>query len=124
MTSDLDGARTQAIAAVERALDETAQEYRQMPFFVRPMVRRGFAKRTGHDFASWRTLLDDARRGHGLLALAAALAALADHYRGAPARARRGMGASDAELQEVERRSTARADAAERLLAHVSSGSS
>jgi hypothetical protein len=31
--------------AVHRALDETEAEYAQLPFFVRPLVRRGFEKR-------------------------------------------------------------------------------
>ena len=34
-----------------------------MPIVVRLMVRRGFVKRTGHDFAAWRKLLDGAKRG-------------------------------------------------------------
>lgn len=97
---------------VERALDETEREYAQLPFFVRPMVRRGFAKRTGNDFAGWRALLAEARRGQRTQVLAGALAALADHYRGAPQRARRGRGATAAQLEIVEQRSFARADAA------------
>jgi len=115
MTIEHEAGLASAIAAVRRVLDETEQEYRQMPFFVRPMVRRGFAKRTGHDFASWRALLDEAVQGRSPAALVPALVALAEHYRGAPARARRGMGANDAELREVERRSVARADAAAAL---------
>ena len=51
------------IAAVRHALDETEAEYSQMPLVVRLMVRRGFVKRTGHDFAAWRKLLDGAKRG-------------------------------------------------------------
>lgn len=100
------------IAAVETALDETEREYAQMPFFVRPMVKRGFAKRTGRDFAAWRALLADARRGQRTRELAEALAALAEHYRGAPERARRGMGATAEQLAVVEQRSRARCEAA------------
>jgi hypothetical protein len=83
-----------------------------MPFFVRPMVRRGFAKRSGHDFAGWRVLLGDARRGQRTRELADGLSALAEHYRGAPERARRGMGATQAQLAVVEQRSRERAEAA------------
>jgi hypothetical protein len=97
--------------AVETALAETEHEYGQMPFFVRPLVKRGFVKRTGRDFAAWRALLADARRGQRTRELADALAALAEHYRGAPERARRGMGATPAQLEIVEQRSRARADA-------------
>ena len=99
-------------AAVEAVLAETEAEYAQMPFFVRPLVKRGFARRTGRDFAAWRALLADARRGQRTRELAEALAALAEHYRGAPERAKRGMGATPAQLAIIEQRSRARADAA------------
>jgi hypothetical protein len=99
-------------AAVEAALAETFAEYAQMPFFVRPLVRRGFVKRTGRDLAAWRALLADARRGQRTRELAEALAVLAEHYRGAPERARRGMGATPEQLAVVEQRSRARAAAA------------
>jgi hypothetical protein len=99
------------IAAVETALAETEREYAQMPFFVRPIVRRGFVKRTGRDFEAWRTLLAAARRGDQARELGDALAALAEHYRGAPERAKRGM-AKPEELAIIEQRSKARAEAA------------
>lgn len=109
------------IAAVRRALDETESEYSQMPMVVRLMVRRGFVKRTGRDFAAWRALLDSAARGMPSPQLGAALGQLADHYRGAPARARRGMGATPAQIEIVEQRSQARAEAAEALRAALAS---
>lgn len=99
-------------AAVESALAETEAEYAQMPFFVRPMVKRGFTKRSGHDFGEWRALLADGKRGQRTRELADALAALAEHYRGSPERAKRGMGASGAQLAIVEQRSRARSEAA------------
>lgn len=110
------------IAAVETELAATEHEYAQLPFFVRPIVRRGFVKRTGHDFAAWRALLADARRGERANELADALAALAEHYRGAPDRARRGMGATAAQLAIVEERSHARVDAALALRAALLAG--
>ena len=109
------------IAAVRRALEETEREYSQMPMIVRLMVRRGFVKRTGHDFEAWRKLLDGAARGIFAAQLSSSLGALAEHYRGAPARARRGMGASPAQLEVVEQRSQARAEAAEALRAALAS---
>jgi hypothetical protein len=109
------GELTDLITALDAALTETAGEYAQMPFFVRPMVRRGFVKRTGRDFAAWHALLADARRGQRLRELAEALSALAEHYRGAPERAKRGMGATPAQLTIVEQRSRARAEAAHAL---------
>lgn len=104
--------RASLIAAVQRVLDETEREYGQMPFFVRPMVKRGFTKRTGRDFDAWRALLAAAARGQIDPALAPALDQLAEHYRGAPERAKRGMGASGAQLAIVEQRSRERAEAA------------
>jgi hypothetical protein len=109
------------IAAVRRALDETESEYSEMPLVVRLMVRRGFVKRTGRDFAAWRKLLDDARRGVISIQLGNALGQLAEHYRGAPARARRGMGATPAQLAIIEARSQARAEAAEALRSALAS---
>lgn len=100
------------IGAVEAALVETEAEYAMMPFFIRPLVRRGFAKRTGRDFAAWRALLSAARRGDRVDELVAGLALLAEHYRGAPDRARHGNGATAEQLAEIERRSLARAAAA------------
>lgn len=102
--------RTAAIAAVRRALDETEAEYAQLPLVVRVFVRRGFVKRTGHDFAAWRQLL-----AAPAPELRAALEALAAHYRGAPERARRGRGATAAQLAIIEQRSLARAMAATTL---------
>jgi hypothetical protein len=109
------------IAAVRQALEETEAEYSQMPLVVRLMVRRGFVKRTGRDFAGWRKLLDDAKRGIIATQLGTALGQLAEHYRGAPARARRGMGATPAQLEVVEARSRTRAEAAEALRAALAS---
>jgi hypothetical protein len=109
------------IAAVRRALDETESEYSEMPIVVRLMVRRGFVKRTGRDFAAWRKLLDDAKRGVISSQLGNALGQLAEHYRGAPARARRGMGATPAQLEIIEARSQARAEAAEALRSALAS---
>jgi len=102
-------------AAVQRALDETEAEYGQLPFFVRPMVRRGFTKRTGRDFSQWRAILAAAGRGEIHAELAAALDLLVEHYRGAPARAQRGMGATAPQLAEIEARSRRRAEAAANL---------
>ncbi len=107
----MDAELPRLIAAVETALDDTASEYAQMPFFVRPIVKRGFVRRTGRDFAAWRELLAGARGGLPTPQLVDALAALAEHYRGAPERAKRGMGATAAQLVIVEERSRARADA-------------
>lgn len=104
-------------AAVETALAETEREYDQLPFLVRPLVKRGFAKRTGRDFAAWRVLLADARRGQRRHELVPALAALAEHYGGASERAKRGMGATADQLAIIEQRSRVRVKAAVALRA-------
>ncbi len=108
------------VAAVQTCLDETEAEYGQMPLLVRLMVKRGFVKRSGHDFARWRELLAAATRGTLEPGLASALAQLADHYRGAPARARRGMGATGPQLAIVEARSRARVEAVVALAGSLS----
>jgi hypothetical protein len=94
--------------AVRKILAETEAEYAQMPFFIRPMIKRGFAKRTGLDFAGWRIRLETVKPPDA--ALRKSLLALADHYRGAPERARKGMGATAEQLIEIEIRSRKRAE--------------
>jgi hypothetical protein len=100
--------RALAVAAVVRALDETEAEWGQLPFFVRPMVRRGFVSRTGHDLAAWRALLASAARGAPSPELPAALDSLVDHFRGAGERAKKGMGATAAQLAMIEARNAPR----------------
>lgn len=95
-------------ADVRKVLAETEAEYAQMPFFIRPMIKRGFAKRTGLDFAGWRIRLESPKSPDS--ALRKALLALAEHYRGAPERARKGMGATPDQLVEIEVRSRKRAE--------------
>jgi hypothetical protein len=111
------------VASVRRGLDETEAEYATIPFPIRLMVRRGFAKRTGHDFKAWRALLEQAANGVIPPGLPAALGALTEHYRGSPERARRGMpgAATDPRFRELEERSLQRAAAAEELRAALGS---
>jgi len=108
------------IAAVRTALEDSHTEYARMPFFVRPLVKRGFARRTGRDLDGWRRLLAAAASNPPPRELAAALDQLAGHFDGATARARRGMGARPDELVEVQRRSEARAAAVRALVAALS----
>lgn len=107
------------IAAVRTALDEVEAEYGGIPFPIRIVVKRGFARRTGHDFGAWRAMLDEAARGAAPAALEPALAALAEHYRGSPERARRGMGGDpdDPRFRELVARSQRRAADADELRA-------
>ena len=93
---------------VRKILAETEAEYAQMPFFIRPMIKRGFAKRTGLDFNGWRIRLESVKSPDP--ALRKALLALANHYRGAPERAKKGMGATPDQLAEIEVRSRKRAE--------------
>lgn len=113
------------------AVEDTERELDSMPFFVRPMVRRGFARRTGRRFDDWYHALDAlvlrlraAQMGAQPLDRAASveqpglpggLARLAEHYRTAPERAARGMGGNRAALDLVRARSRAREDLARAL---------
>ncbi|MBK9037253.1 MAG: hypothetical protein IPL61_39425 [Myxococcales bacterium] len=108
-----------AVAAVARAIDDTERDWGELPFFVRPMVRRGFTQRTGRDVAGWRALLAAAARGTLAPELPAALAALIDNYRGAPERARKGMGGSADQVAAIEARLRPRIEAAEALRARL-----
>ena len=112
-------ARSELVATVRRGLDETEAEYATIPFPIRLLVRRGFAKRTGHDFKAWHALLEQAAGGTIPPGLPSALGALAEHYRGSPERARRGMpgAANDPRFRELEERARLRAAAAEALQA-------
>lgn len=94
------------------AIDATEADRGELPFFVRPTVRRGFAQRTGHDVAGWRALLADAARGAAAPALPVALAALADSCRTAPERARKAMGGTAAQAAMIEERMRPRIAAA------------
>ncbi|MCB9562919.1 MAG: hypothetical protein H6709_11520 [Kofleriaceae bacterium] len=114
------------VRAVIDAIDAAEAELAAMPFFVRPMVKRGLASRTGRSFADWRRDLAAAaaaiaRGGDAAAvrraddALVADLERLADNFRGAPERARRGMGNDPRVAAEVQARADVR-DAATRAL--------
>lgn len=116
---------------VSRAIEDSERELGSMPFFVRPMVKRGFAKRTGRDFAGWkqlaRALAEDAAAGRTPEqiraqhpGLGADLERLAEHFRTAPERAARGMGGNQAALDAVRERSGEREAAVRALLAWLS----
>lgn len=122
---------------VERARDATRRvreavagmraDWERMPFFVRPMARAGFEKRTGHGADGWeRTLAELARALEGdedaarravaaRRELPAALERLAEHYRAAPERAGKLMGGE--RLEALRRVSGERAQAARDLVA-------
>jgi hypothetical protein len=107
--------RASLIAALRRALAEVEAEFGEMPFFVRPMVKRGFVSRTGHDLDAWRRLLDEAGRNAEAPTLKGDLDKLIDNFLGAPERAKKGMGAGGDKLKELEAKAQARAGAARAL---------
>ena len=132
-----DGAQTEigvegAMALVQTLdgqLDDTEREYGNMPFFVRPMIRRGFARRTGQSFAAWHQALaavlralEAMHRGqarHGQLEAAAGdldLEALAEHYRTAPKRAARAMRFGGQHILERVRKSSQEREGTARAL--------
>ena len=108
-----------AAAAVKAAIDATEVDWAELPFFVRPLVKRGFRQRTGRDVAGWRTLLDATARGPIPAELPSALDALIDHWRTAPERARKGMAGSPAQLAMITARLAPRIAAAIALRALV-----
>ena len=51
------------VAAVRGAIDDAERELSRMPFFVRPMARKGFSSRTGLTYDEWREHLGALRAG-------------------------------------------------------------
>lgn len=111
------------IAAVRAAIDEAERELAEMPFFVRPLVRRGFASRTGRSYDDWRKALDRVTAlGRAARDVAADLDRLADNFRTAPQRATRGpAGSSPDAMRMIEARSHAREQAVRALHAWLTS---
>jgi hypothetical protein len=96
VTETLDGARL--AAAAHAAVDDSEHDLDQMPFFIRPLARRSFAKRTGLSRDEWRERIDTVRTGDTPAAARArwpdaveALTRLAEDFRTAPARAKEKM---------------------------------
>lgn len=100
------------LEGLQGALEGTEADFASMPFFVRPMVRGGFARRTGMGIEEWRRLAElliaevrsgadpaHVRERHPVLRTQ--LARLAESYRTAPERAARGMGGKREALQSV-----------------------
>jgi hypothetical protein len=97
-------------------IGETQSDMGRMPIFVRPMAKRGFAKRTGRSFAEWDAFAGDlcarlqagAERARTVHADSIRqLERLLDNYRTAPERAGRFMRDDDA-LRIVTERSRER----------------
>jgi len=116
------------VAAVRGAIDDAERELSRMPFFVRPMARKGFSSRTGLTYDEWREHLGALRAGDSpstararWTGLEAALQRLADDFRTAPERAAKGM-RDPVVLNEVRERSVARVKAVDALLAWSRAG--
>jgi hypothetical protein len=114
------------ISTLRDVLDETERDFTSMPFFVRPMVRRGFASRTGRSLEEWQRLaselLSQVKSGDEPARVRARhprlreeLERLAENYRTAPERASRGMGGGA--LQAVTEASRRREESVRALLA-------
>lgn len=113
--------------AVRRAVDDSVADLARMPFFARPFVRAGFARRTGMDAEEWTVRLASVRAGDTPASVrvrwpdaAEVLGKLADHFRTAPERAARGMN-DPAALRRVTEQSKMRADAVDALIAWLRS---
>jgi hypothetical protein len=116
------------VAALRNILEDTERDFGSMPFFVKPMVRRGFASRTGQTLEAWRQLASEllaevssgaepARVRERHPRLREQLEQLAENYRTAPERASRGMGALTGTLQAVQESSRRREEAVRALIA-------
>ena len=116
------------VAALRNTLEDTENDFSSMPFFVRPMVRRGFASRTGQGLEDWQRLAsallsevqsgaEPARMRERHPGLRERLTQLAENYRTAPERASRGMGALAGTLQSVTESSRRREEAVRALIA-------
>ena len=105
---------------LRKAVESSKGDLGSMPFFVRPMVKRGFERRTGRSFDAWLELIaslivavenGSISSAQGLTKaypeLPRQLSALAPNFRTAPERAKRGM--SGKALDEVSKRSAERA---------------
>ena len=111
-------------------LEATEADLGRMPFFVRPMAKKGFARRTGLDHAGWlrlaRTLCSECDAGKALPEIGASMPALvgqleslADNYATAPERAAKGMGKIPGVLERVTRESKERETAVREILARL-----
>ncbi|WP_375773073.1 hypothetical protein NR798_20005 [Archangium gephyra] len=116
------------VAALRNTLEDTGRDFSSMPFFVRPMVRGGFAKRTGQSLEEWQRLAsallaevkpdtEPARVRERHPRLREQLQQLAENYRTAPERASKGMGALAGTVQRIQESSRRREEAIRALLA-------
>lgn len=116
------------VAALRNILEDTGRDFSSMPFFVRPMVRSGFTRRTGQSLEEWQRLASalalevkpdtgpaQVRERHPRLR--EQLEQLAENYRTAPERASKGMGALAGTLQRVQESSRRREEAVRALIA-------
>jgi len=109
-----------------RAVAEARDELGSMPFFVRPMVKRGFRKRTGRTMDEWESICAavatelerDDTSAVKRRRLIPELEKLRENFRTAPERAKRGgMGGKIEALAIVEERSAEREKLAIDLIA-------
>ncbi len=116
------------VAALRDTLEDTERDFSSMPFFVRPMVRRGFASRTGRSLEEWQQLAStlvsrvEPDTGPALVReqhprLREHLEQLAENYRTAPERASKGMGALAGTLERVQETSRRREESVRALIA-------
>ncbi len=115
------------VAAFRNTLEDSERDFSSMPFFVRPMVRRGFENRTGRSIEEWRQLAsalvsevkpdtEPARVRERHPRIREHLERLAENYRTAPERASKGMGALAGTLQRVQESSRRREESVRALI--------
>ena len=112
---------------VARAVAAARAELASMPFFVRPMVKRGFRKRTGRGMEEWERLCQSFANELESTGKAAAprrdliadLDRLKENFRTAPERAERGMGGDAKAMAAVRERSAERVSLIDELIEAV-----
>lgn len=112
------------VAPVRAAVEEAERDLDRMPFFIRPITRGKFKNRTGLSYDGWRDRLAAIGANDTPASVRArwpevddALGRLGADFRGAPERARKGMGDDPVRLRGVEEKAKQRAAAVEALRA-------
>ena len=114
----MDSARAlEATRTLLASLADLAADWERMPFFVRPMARGGFERRTGARMEQWEKDLGDLARAletgkpaGPFRSLVPRLERMIESFRTAPERASRFMGS--ARLDEITAKSRVREEAA------------
>ncbi len=87
MESSLTASQNDLLKELDQILDETEEEFQQLPAFVRPIARRGFKRKAGASLADWQNLVDSLISGEARMPsdLKPNLDRLSQYFREVPA---------------------------------------